>query len=193
MGEAKRRKQLLGKDYGKTPKTPKEYCFENVEIDIKTDLSILGFKSQKLLVPEVNFADSFDVIQYKGYRLAISLLKELGFEGIQTINLQTVADLRTTNLFSELYGIYRLNPDPKGQPFNAGRLLLFTSLCSLLIIEASSDNDYKAKQLVRKAAQKLYELDGIKGLEDPLVWLFIPKSYHRLIDMYFDGIGGWRS
>lgn len=44
-----------------------------------------------------------------------------------------------------------------------------------------------------EAGKLLHEYDGMRGMRDPLVWSFIPRMFHREIDMYWDGVGEWRA
>jgi hypothetical protein len=46
---------------------------------------------------------------------------------------------------------------------------------------------------IHQAGLNMYQVDGMKGLKDPLVWLFIPKSWQRFIDTGFDVIGDWNA
>lgn len=44
-----------------------------------------------------------------------------------------------------------------------------------------------------EGGKALYEFDGMDGMRDPLVWSFIPRRFHRDIDIRWSGIGEWRS
>lgn len=46
---------------------------------------------------------------------------------------------------------------------------------------------------LKEAGRLLYKESGMKGMRDNLVWSFIPKRYHREIDIAWDGIGEWHS
>ena len=46
---------------------------------------------------------------------------------------------------------------------------------------------------LKDAGRMLYEAEGMRGMQDELVWLFVPKRFRREIDMAWDGIGEWRS
>jgi hypothetical protein len=43
---------------------------------------------------------------------------------------------------------------------------------------------------LKEAGKMLYDYDG---MNDGLVWSFIPKRYQREIDCAWSGIGEWRS
>ncbi len=45
---------------------------------------------------------------------------------------------------------------------------------------------------IKKAGEMLYESEGMSGLNDYLLWSFIPKDLHRYIDIAWDGIGEWQ-
>lgn len=61
---------------------------------------------------------------------------------------------------------------------------------AILPLEHSEDCD---SDKVKKAGKLLYETEGNKGMQDRLLWSFIPKSCQRLIDIYWDGIGDWKA
>lgn len=39
----------------------------------------------------------------------------------------------------------------------------------------------------------LYKFDKMEGMHDGLVWSFLPQRFHRNIDVYWNGIGEWKS
>jgi hypothetical protein len=56
------------------------------------------------------------------------------------------------------------------------------------------NGDYYDKdnnQLVIDAGHLLYNFDGMRGMDDELVWSFIPKRYHNDINYLWNGIGEW--
>jgi len=56
------------------------------------------------------------------------------------------------------------------------------------------NGDYSDKQndqLIIDAGHLLYKFDGMKGMNDDLVWSFIPKRYHNNINFLWNGIGEW--
>ena len=63
-------------------------------------------------------------------------------------------------------------------------------------INADYQNE-EIKQIMREAGELLYNFtfqsDGKKGINDGLVWAFIPKRYRRDIELIWDGIGEWRA
>lgn len=48
-------------------------------------------------------------------------------------------------------------------------------------------------KILKEAGILLYEDDGMRGMHDNLVWSFIPKRYHREIDLAWNNIGEWKS
>lgn len=52
---------------------------------------------------------------------------------------------------------------------------------------------HEMRKKVVNAGQLMYEADGMRGMNDDLVWSFVPKRYQRDIDMMWDGIGDWQS
>ena len=53
-------------------------------------------------------------------------------------------------------------------------------------------NDENIKVL-KEAGKLLYEFDKMDGMNDGLVWSFIPRRYHSDINYAWNGIGEWRS
>ena len=56
------------------------------------------------------------------------------------------------------------------------------------------NGDYYDKEnikLIKEAGKLLYE--STAGMNDPLFWSFVPRRYKREIDMFWDGIGDWKS
>ncbi|NET47008.1 hypothetical protein [Okeania sp. SIO2B3] len=46
---------------------------------------------------------------------------------------------------------------------------------------------------IKEAGKILYENEGMEGMYDNLLWSFVPKSWHRYVDILWNGIGQWRS
>jgi hypothetical protein len=45
---------------------------------------------------------------------------------------------------------------------------------------------------LKRAGYLLYNCSGYEGgMQDPLVWEFIPKCYRNKISLHWNGIGGW--
>jgi hypothetical protein len=45
---------------------------------------------------------------------------------------------------------------------------------------------------IAKGGELLYQFDGMNGMNDGLVWSFIPQRLRRDIDMEWNGIGEWK-
>jgi hypothetical protein len=52
--------------------------------------------------------------------------------------------------------------------------------------------DTENNEKIINAGKMLWEEGGEKSMRDKLVWSFIPKRYHRDIDILWDGIGSWK-
>lgn len=52
--------------------------------------------------------------------------------------------------------------------------------------------DEENNKKIIQAGHLLNEDGGDNSMRDELVWAFIPKRYHREIDMLWGGIGEWR-
>lgn len=93
---------------------------------------------------------------------------------------------RWESMKAELAGIKRLGANT---PYQKARMMLYESL---LPLENNPEAEIK-EEVVREAGLILFESEGMKGLYDRLLWLFIPKSCNRIIDILWDGIGEWRA
>jgi hypothetical protein len=126
--------------------------------------------------------------------IAISLMREDGDKQItkEAINM---------NLFREYEALKSHNNDD----FEKGRFLVLKGVVSMIKFDpVRGDSKYKMtqdeeeywKQIrndIIEGGKLLYKADGMDGMNDPLVWLFIPKMLHSSIDRMFNGVGGWRS
>ena len=105
------------------------------------------------------------------------------------------------NLFSEYEGLKKyLHSD-----FQNGRYLVLKAVVAMIVYDpilgdfgeemTPEDNEYwkKIDQDIIEGGKLLYKAYGMDGMRDPLVWSFIPKRFHRTIDILFDGIGEWVS
>lgn len=198
MGEARRRKLLLGSDYGKPQTLPaSDVSPEDCQlVQVRADIDRLGVLDKEIPLISVNWSDDLDTLSSKGCYLAGQLLIKMGFTPgtpDAKISVSAISLLSEVNFFSELYGLYRINPCPKSDSFNSARLVMFTALCTLLVGDSSSESAAKANSLIKEAGRLIYEAVGSKGLRDNLIWLFIPKQYQRIVDLCFNGIGGWSS
>lgn len=48
-------------------------------------------------------------------------------------------------------------------------------------------------KILRTAGKLLYDAEGMRGLQDYLVWAFVPRRYRRDIEWTWNGIGSWQS
>ena len=113
--------------------------------------------------------------------------KEASDEFIVTMQARALEERqRWESMKGELAGIKRLGANT---PYQKARLILYEAL---LPLENNPQAEIK-EELVREAGQILFQSEGMKGLYDTLLWLFIPKSCNRIIDILWDGIGEWRA
>lgn len=195
MGEAKRRKQLLGEKYGKPEfSESRKPVFTDTLVTVNANLERLGIQDKTIKISGVKKHDLGE-LNTRGFSLLSDLLMKMqfGWETRDTYFAQAVREFASTNFFAELYGLYRTNPHPEKRPFDAARLVMFTALCSLVKANDSIEYADKSNSLIRKAGELVYEVDGDEGLEDGLIWSFIPDYFSRVVDLCFDGIGEWRA
>ncbi|WP_414553459.1 hypothetical protein [Anabaena sp. CCY 0017] len=130
----------------------------------------------------------------KGLQLAKEILAEQGFSEKNAVSKPAIFALNQCNFFAELEGLAQWNY--KKGSFGYARYELFKSFCWLIYSENQpaflNEIFDKGIALIKESAQTMYEADGDRGMRDPLIWLFIPKKKHRIIDHAFDGIGEWR-
>lgn len=190
MGEAKRRKERLGEAYWKgQPKiyNQKKVWSKNTEFSTKTEIPSLR---EAYIDPEVA---SMIEQSLEGMAIAMSQIKEAGLDANST-NQGDLAEAARLNFFTELEGLEKLQSDKEGT-FGWGRLQIFKA-ASLCLVKDSLSTPEEVRILteqIHEAGEKMYEIEGMKGLHDPLIWLFMPKSWHRTIDKAFNGIGEWLS
>jgi hypothetical protein len=90
-----------------------------------------------------------------------------------------------------------LNQYDRQDPFNLARRKLYTALLAIpldsesLIVNQELSPALQAS--IVEAGKMLNEAEGISGMQDDLLWSFIPKPYRRLVDLLWDGIGGWKA
>lgn len=74
----------------------------------------------------------------------------------------------------------------KTSSYAKARKMLYEAILPLEYSENFDSNQ------VKKAGELLNEIEGEAGMQDNLLWSFIPKSCQRLIDICWDGIGDWK-
>lgn len=72
--------------------------------------------------------------------------------------------------------------------YKKARTLLYESILPL----ESDINAEVDEAAIKEAGEMLYKIEGMAGMHDSLLWLFIPKPAHRVIDCLWDGIGEWK-
>lgn len=91
------------------------------------------------------------------------------------------------NFFEELLALWCLNCSDN---FQKARTLLFETISKIMLY--GDDYPQDIIEDVKNAGTALYESDGMSGMRDPLVWMFIPRGLHSEIECYWDGIGDWK-
>ena len=104
-----------------------------------------------------------------------------------TATNELITDALALNFFEELLALWCLNPSDGLQK---ARISLFEAISRLMLY----GDDYPPNIIkdIKNSGIALYECDGMAGMGDPLVWLFIPRILHGEIACYWDGIGDWR-
>lgn len=89
------------------------------------------------------------------------------------------------SLKKELEGIKKWGDTTE---YKKARRLLYESILPL----ESNINAEVDEMAIKEAGEILYKTEGMSGMHDSLLWLFIPKPAHRVIDCLWDGIGEWK-
>lgn len=93
------------------------------------------------------------------------------------------------NFFVELNALLTIN-HPEGT-FDGARRKLFEAISQAIFY--GDDYPDAIFEEIREAGKLLNQSGGSVDMHDYLVWSFIPKHLHRLVDLCFDGIGEWRA
>ena len=103
-----------------------------------------------------------------------------------------------SNLFSEYKGLTNYIHQSK---FQKGRYLVFEGIIDMLRFDPENGDmkDNMSKEdtdlwvnITKKIREGGELLNDSDGMNDPLVWSFIPKRFHSNIDYEWDGIGDWK-
>jgi len=107
--------------------------------------------------------------------------------------LEVLSSFRKKNTLAEIEGIRK----KKQTPFQKARLIILEAVFDLAILDCYDDvEESKIKKLfakIKTAAQDLVRVESNESLSDPLIWIFLPREVHRILDMAFDGVGDWRA
>lgn len=102
------------------------------------------------------------------------------------------------NFFKELCALQaRRNKGWELSTFDRGRLQLFEALTVFMETSALPLNwNCEYIQKVKNAGKTIYQSqleDGLAGMHDPLIWSFIPRSFHPVLNLIWSGIGDWKA
>jgi|SRR5579872_5656848 len=102
------------------------------------------------------------------------------------------------NIFSEyntLKKILEICPRDGHYDYRLGRFKTLSYMIKCIKEDPEDANWYNEENIndLKEAGQLLFKYDGTRGMHDDLVWSFIPKRYHREIDIAWDGIGNWQA
>ncbi|NES23771.1 MAG: hypothetical protein F6K41_33840 [Symploca sp. SIO3E6] len=102
---------------------------------------------------------------------------------------QLIKEALKQNFFDELLALWNIgNPE---NSFGYARTQLFEAISKVILY--GDDYPPEVSQEITDAGHLLYQVDGMRGLQDILVWSFIPRSIQREVDNCFNGIGEWLS
>jgi len=99
------------------------------------------------------------------------------------------------NIYKEYNAIKKFMEKTEQSKYTIARFKILGYM--IKCIEADPENgdwyDEDNMKQLKEAGRMLYEEDGMNGMNDTLVWSFVPKRYMREIDMAWNNIGLWRS
>jgi len=129
-------------------------------------------------------------------------VKSFNCSNFDTSNLgkyRAVLELFEYNIFEEYDALKRLvkcaEELGKKDMYKIARMKIFEYILNCVKGDPINGDVYSAEneQLLKDARKILYDTDGMDGMHDRLLWSFVPKRYHREINMSWDGIGKLRS
>ena len=149
-------------------------------------------EAMQLQAEREKYAEVMAIQSIEGLKVALEHLKNSGFDQESGINRSELFEAFHINFLAELYGLNLYQKDCP-DTFNGARLKLFKALCACLLNNSTNEYTDMIVNHIKDAGRKLYEIEGMRGLHDDLVWLFIPKRWQSLVNEAFDGIGYWRA
>lgn len=106
----------------------------------------------------------------------------------------TITELVTRNFFTELGGMYDIGIYERPGTFDYYRMKIFQAMSILLLdSDLTPAETEHLNQELHQIGVELFELEGMTGMHDPLIWLFLPKSWQSTLNFAWDGIGDWRA
>ncbi len=135
----------------------------------------------------------------EGYKLSWSIpfKKKMGVRAKKK-GMSALAELIEYNVFEEYKGILT---NPLANPntiYAQARLLVYRYIITMVMKDPYGANaeltreEYKlSREELTRAGKLLHKEGGMESMHDPLLWSFIPKSFHHEIDTNFSGIGDW--
>ncbi|BAY49282.1 hypothetical protein SAMD00079811_69110 [Scytonema sp. HK-05] len=78
--------------------------------------------------------------------------------------------------------------------FSKARLLIFKFI-GILLLSPENERQFSEEifNKLRTVGEKLYASEKRKGMEDPLIWLFLPSYGKSMLDKAFNGVGNWKA
>ena len=82
------------------------------------------------------------------------------------------------------------------EDFDKGRRLTFQAIIAMIELDpvGGDPGDHpEIKEMLREGGHLLNKNGGITSMRDSLVFSFIPRRYHGVLNHVWDNIGDWRS
>lgn len=125
-----------------------------------------------------------------GLGIAVKYLTDKGLLPRCEISQNEVLVANKVNFLRELSGlnIYHKEGD---YTFGSARLQVFKAVTPCLLDETNlTVDDFTLMHSdLKVAAMVMYKVDGMKGLNDTLIWHFIPREWRPIVEAAFSGFG----
>ena len=105
----------------------------------------------------------------------------------QEKNMTASQELKHFNIIPEYYA---LNKKENKNSFDLGRMKILKYIINC-VQKDPIHGDYYSEDNENLIVEAGNHLEKTNDMHDMLVWSFIPKRYHREIDIYWSGIGSW--
>lgn len=95
------------------------------------------------------------------------------------------------NFFAEFDTLSKKEHAP--DTFDGSRKILFEAISCLALDESTMTREEigSISGRIKRAGMHMFQVDGMRGLQDSFIWGFVPIQWFRIVDVCFHGIGDW--
>jgi hypothetical protein len=104
-------------------------------------------------------------------------------------------ELEIYSIMTECRALHKYKSQRELSKFDLARyyMLKYIIKCALKDPVCGDYSDKENTELMKEAGRLLNEDGGLSSMHDGLVWSFVPRRYHREIDLMWDNIGEWKA